>query len=420
MEKSVWHVKLKLGFIILFQLFVHIFVRSWHYFGTGDTDSYIQPALNFVSQGIFCNNDGSPILFRTPGYPLFLAIVYYFGGTNNVILWLQVLMCLLNSVMIYKIVSSISSERWGILATVFYVMDFAQYTLAAEIMSDILFSFLMVLSMFVFRIYMEKQKVWYLVILFVLMNYAMFVRPGVMYLLMLVGVGLLIACVLRKVNWKIGLIYVLIFAMFYGGWTLRNYHYYEEPVFTTVREGTNTQAAIRLIMVQEGVTNEVADELFTKEVEEKYFDYSSGTVLERYSAGNEIAKEYFKENFGAYILTNVKGLFNELIGPGLKGIREIPIPSIFHYLIAGVVACSLLILYGIYLSGFFKNIKKLRAYEWGLIIICLYFMASTAIFGYSRYRLSFYPFCIVGACIIWRERKTLCKEKCDDSSCSST
>lgn len=414
MEKSVQHVKLKLGFIILFQLFVHIFVRSWHYFGTGDTDSYIQPALNFVSQGIFCNDDGSPILFRTPGYPLFLAIVYYLGGTNTVILGLQVLMCLLNSVMIYKIVSSISSERWGILATVFYVLDFAQYILAAEIMSDILFSFLMVLSMFVFRIYMEKQKIWYLAILFVLMNYAMFVRPGVMYLLMMIGAGILIACILRKVNWKIGIIYMLVFAMFYGGWTLRNYHYYGEPVFTTVREETNRYACEHLMMVQEGLTIDEASAVFSQKVEDRCATLDMCTVLDRCSVENEVAKEYFKENFGAYILTNIKGLFNELIGPSLKGIREIPIPSIFHYLIAGVVMCSLLILYGIYLSGFFKNIKKLKAYEWGLIIICLYFMASTAIFGYSRYRLSFYPFCIVGACIIWRERKTLCKEKCDD------
>lgn len=406
MGKSVQHVKLKLGFIILIQLFVHICVKSWHYFATGDTNSYIYPALNFVSQGIFCSNDGSPILFRTPGYPLFLAIVYYLGGTNTVILGLQVLMCLLNSVMIYKIVSSISSERWGILATVFYVLDFAQYTLAAEIMSDILFSFLMVLSMFVFRVYMEKQKIWYLVILFVLMNYAMLVRPGVMYLLMMIGAGILIACILRKVNWKIGIIYMLVFAMFYGGWTLRNYHYYGEPVFTTVREGTNVTACTRLMMAQ-GLSSDDADALFSQKVEKKCATLDTCTQFERHSVENEVAKEYFKENFGTYILTNIKGLFNELVGPGLKGIREIPIPSIFHYLIAGVVSCSLLILYEIYLSGFCKNIKKLKAYEWGLIIICLYFMASTAIFGYSRYRLSFYPFCIVGACIIWRKRESV-------------
>ncbi|MBQ9582112.1 MAG: hypothetical protein IJR21_07060, partial [Synergistaceae bacterium] len=83
-----------------------------------DTMSYIVPAENFLKFKIFLDASGSPIWFRTPGYPLFLALIYWLADLfkinfdkNFIVLGLQALMCILNSCMIFYCVNKIINNN---------------------------------------------------------------------------------------------------------------------------------------------------------------------------------------------------------------------------------------------------------------------------------------------------------------------
>ena len=49
----------------------------------GDTASYVEPALEFLKTGRMQYGNGEPILFRTPGYPFFLAVILLVFVAND-------------------------------------------------------------------------------------------------------------------------------------------------------------------------------------------------------------------------------------------------------------------------------------------------------------------------------------------------
>lgn len=48
-------------------------------FARPDTDSYLAPAHSLVCSGTYCGVDGKPTAHRTPGLPILLAVLSYFG-----------------------------------------------------------------------------------------------------------------------------------------------------------------------------------------------------------------------------------------------------------------------------------------------------------------------------------------------------
>ncbi len=75
-----------------------------------DSPSYIEPAQSFLSYGVMADGDGLPTLFRTPGYILFLAAVYGAGGSDTVVVLLQMAMCLGIGCMIWRAYQA--GRRW--------------------------------------------------------------------------------------------------------------------------------------------------------------------------------------------------------------------------------------------------------------------------------------------------------------------
>lgn len=108
-----------------------------------DSGSYITPVRNFLEMGRLLDGDGNPILFRTPGYSVFLATVYFLTGYSDVVVvWVQILMVPAITGMIFSLTSRISGKKLcGCLAGFFYALDMAVYTHAVCMLTDALFSF---------------------------------------------------------------------------------------------------------------------------------------------------------------------------------------------------------------------------------------------------------------------------------------
>lgn len=372
-------------------------------FGVGvaysDAPSYIEPAENLLRTGILMNADGSPILFRTPGYCVFLAVVYFFTNHSNVaVVLLQFLMVLATNYMIYYMVSKISGKKiLGCAASLFYICDAAVYNNAVYILTDTVMPFLLMLSLVLFYNYYKKHKIIWFFWCAVVLNYAMMVRPQLMYYnMILVGVCLVLA-LLRKLGWRECVIYIAIFALVYGGWSFRNYKWYGEAIFSSVALENSYNCYIPLVYaLDEGVSEADGTAYFKALLYEEYPDFDEMPKIEQIHAKEGIAKSYLGSHFGAFLKLNIMGLFNEMRDPCSAIMKKWNLPQFIFVILWCFVSGMLILSYCIYAVGFLKTFNRQTWFDWLILLTVMYLMASTAVIGFSRFRLAFYPLCLVG------------------------
>ena len=114
----------------------------WHFHVTfyPDSASYIVPAGNIVAGRGFTGPDGSPEIFRTPGYPLFLAFFFAAHAGITGAIWFQHLLRILLIVGSTAFAFSISQSRAvaGV-AGLLLVIDFPLLEAANALLSEMLF-----------------------------------------------------------------------------------------------------------------------------------------------------------------------------------------------------------------------------------------------------------------------------------------
>ena len=205
LEKGEANYKKIFAVIFLAQLF--FLLLAYHAHGVvyqPDSGSYIAPAKNLLAVGKLLDGDGDPILFRTPGYSAFLAVVYFLTGYSDaVVVWLQIVMVLAITWMIFSLASGIGGKKlYGCLACFFYATDLSVYTHVVCIMTDTIFPFLLTAAFFMFCQYRRNKKAMYWMSSVLLLNAAMLVRPQIMYYNMILAGALVVLAFLRKVRWR--------------------------------------------------------------------------------------------------------------------------------------------------------------------------------------------------------------------------
>ena len=61
-----------------------------------DTNTYIEPAKSIIKNFTFDTNDysGEPMFLRTPGYSVFISLIYLFGQNDILIVYFQYILFL--------------------------------------------------------------------------------------------------------------------------------------------------------------------------------------------------------------------------------------------------------------------------------------------------------------------------------------
>lgn len=72
----------------------------------------------------------------------------------------------------------------------------------------------------------------------------------------------------------------------------------------------------------EGVSEEEASLAMNNKLNQAYPQIDSMKYMEQLNAKKEVGNTYLKENFGYYILVNLKGLVTEMIAPEMTGISR--------------------------------------------------------------------------------------------------
>jgi 4-amino-4-deoxy-L-arabinose transferase-like glycosyltransferase len=144
----------------------------------GDALSYHRLGLSIARTGSFSHFD-TDFFVRTPGYPLFIAIPYYFWGAKPwIILLLQIIIDTATVLITYAIAKELFDSRivWNA-AAILYAISPIPACLAIRLLSEILFIFVMALSILFFvRAMKSDRKVWYAVTGFTI-GLATLVRP---------------------------------------------------------------------------------------------------------------------------------------------------------------------------------------------------------------------------------------------------
>ena len=372
-----------------------------------DTPTYTVPAENLLKTGHLNNADGIPTFLRTPGYIWFLALIYAIAGTgargNAVVVILQMLMLLASNYLIYTIVREKFCGIAGAIASILFVVDVNFYNHALTLMTDVFFAFLLVLSLFFFSRYTSDRKDRDLVFSTLIICYALLTRPQIMYIVWIYLILLLIAFIRKYISLKCLLVYTVVLIAVFGGWKVRNYRLFGVSDFNRVKDYNQFEYYSPIVYADlNDCSIDEARAVFNEELYAAYPDFDSYPIQEEVRIKKEIGSAYLGEHLGRFILSNFKGLFLEMVGPGVSWIEKWGMGNGAARFIELAVAGTLLLTYLIYAVGFLGNIKKLNGFDWIVFLTASYLMVSTASLGYSRYRIAFYPFCLVGGLISWR------------------
>lgn len=127
-----------------------------------DSEQYTILAENLQQHGVFSLNTEPPFVpdgFRTIGYPLFLATVKSIFQTFYVAVVLQMFLVLVSAYLIWRIAQKLNLEKWSFLPPLIFLADPAVLFYSLFLLSDTLFNFLLVCSVWFFvKAIQEKNQ----------------------------------------------------------------------------------------------------------------------------------------------------------------------------------------------------------------------------------------------------------------------
>ncbi len=197
-----------------------------------DSASYLNPALALLHDDRFLHSIGGhqPEFVRTPGYPLFIALVYrVFGHSHAALLLTQALISTLTVFVVWRLGSRMWSVGVALLGSLLTIAEPLQWYSTGTILSESLATLLLVLVAAIgFRLFADERLRWQCAALLGLaIALATMVRP-VTYYLPVVAAAFLVVTASRR-HLSLRRTFQLIAALFLpllvivGGWQLRNH-----------------------------------------------------------------------------------------------------------------------------------------------------------------------------------------------------
>ncbi|MDQ1339440.1 MAG: 2 protein, partial [Campylobacterota bacterium] len=135
------------GFGFLLTLITIIFFANNIY--VPDSSTYYEPARALSQKFAFLKNPTSDeyMFFRTPGYPLFLAFLYSIVDSDSFVIFVQYILFLATSWIVYKIAFEIfNNKKIAQIAFVISLFDFARLYFVQVIATETFFTFVLTVA----------------------------------------------------------------------------------------------------------------------------------------------------------------------------------------------------------------------------------------------------------------------------------
>jgi hypothetical protein len=188
---------------------------------SADTGSYLEPGRNLLQHGRFVA-DGVPDLFRTPGYPIFLAVTGLAG--LPVAAFVQVILSVFSVLLIWKLGRQVFDDNHIALGAA-WILAFEPITVTCSVvlLSETLFLTLFLLSLERLAEFLHRRRLRVLAVAGLWLAAATFVRPVTYYLPVALALGLfLVLARVPGLRWKAPAVLLICALPWLAAWQVRN------------------------------------------------------------------------------------------------------------------------------------------------------------------------------------------------------
>jgi hypothetical protein len=392
-----------------------------------DSLSYIQPAKHILRDGFFSTDGVNPEYSRTPGYPLFLALIYFLGGTDMAVIVIQMALMTLKIYLFYEILLALAAPgKLALAGSALLLINVQSYGYSFSVLTEPLFGFLLVFALFCLVKYLYCGRNYCFFLAFSLaLNYALLVRPILLYFNLSLCVVPLVFLVLKKINGvvrestgflnkpniKCFMTFCLCFVVMFGGWSLRNYAHSSVFIFTTINNNDAARLQTPVLTAYmhnmpyisypgyaEGIS-EANEENLLREYPElggNNLNEAQKSILRgKYGFG------FIKKHFDDFVILNLKGFVGEMFLPFgtvlLNGLTGMSKTAVIVQIVQIGFCVFLYTTYLLFLLGFVANIRSNKVVNIGIFIICAYLSIPGAIYATPRFRDPFFPLILLSA-----------------------
>lgn len=204
-----------------------------------DSLSYVYPAVTLLQDGhLWDLYTVSPMLFRTPGYPVFLALVQLlFHNMTWAVALVQNVLSLLLLIPIYSSAKQLAGKGAARWATAFCAASTLYFSLSFAVLSEILCTFLLAWFVFFLLQFLINPQGKTLLCSALFLSAAVYVRPAAYYFFIPMTALLVCFALTRWIRfsiYKIGVCFLVPVLCLLGMWHLRNVVQTGFSGFTTV------------------------------------------------------------------------------------------------------------------------------------------------------------------------------------------
>ena len=207
---------------------------------------YIDLAENLVKNHIFALTSAvsdfevqsvdvpyGPQIFRTPGYPVFLALFKLLGLNNpHWIIFTQELIYGLSIFILYRYGRPLFSETVVRVSVIFMLADPGGIAYTKLILSEVLFMPFLIGGILAIGLYLKNFNWRYLSFAGAIMGIAALIRPVIFYFPLVAAVTLIVFAWKNKQRWLHISLMLLSFTVVISPWVIRNYQIFGQYMFS--------------------------------------------------------------------------------------------------------------------------------------------------------------------------------------------
>ncbi len=268
----------------------------------GDSGSYIEMARAFATGDILFGDSSlaTDTIYRTPGYPVFLGILYFLSLGDLPIAFIQIILDIASLYFIFQTAKIMFGEKAAIFAGVLYALNPTMILFSFKLLSENVFNFVFIVTNYYFirSLYKdEKQSV----LLGALFSILSIIRPGALLFSFIYALVLYI----RNRNVREAFVIVILSLVLPALWTLHNYVYLGYPTFTGIPE-VNTLCWQAGVIAQDPAVDAQKWGPFIKEYSLTDINTCNQLPYETIKRGAPVAAQFMGDNFVLYMKHFVK------------------------------------------------------------------------------------------------------------------
>ena len=382
-----------------------------------DSESYLQPAISLSSTGVYPPDSGK----RTPLYPLFIALIYFLGGQNPVLIMAaQILLDAITIYLTYILGSRIFPKPAALLGAFLMAINIDSITYDFYYMTETLATLFTLAALLAWEKGYQEDRWGWMVIGAVLMGLSVLTRPIALYFPIVLIIWLLLKKA-RPFSRRIlgASVYFAAFLLTLLPWVIRNYQTIGLPTVSTISQ-------YNLLFYNAASLEAHLRGIGEKQVRQEYVILQEQRMAElglEDTFGNQarvqskLAREVILSHPVQYIYVHLKSDLNsllpdtnimELLGitTGGKGTLNVLnekglIAAVRHYFggktwLIAVLLPYMLLLGFMYITGIAGTIQLFRERNWLALIIlittCAYFLLIPGAPSIARFRVPIMPY----------------------------